>query len=233
MASLVTPMHQLPTMLTQHHLTTLAATISFAHLIKAIPTASSLSPYPDSILYSWSTEPICTTTARKIDCTTAYAALCARVNLGVSDNSTVGDCTAFYWYDAGNTIPTAADCTAAYTQILKTSIGGALGYNAVQTRTSNPLYAIYPKDGNANCFKAAGDVSPVLATDALPNGGTLATCPVGSSRRQRALDVLEGRDQAENEDDRVIEIECAIEDGVWGFACSGVCFAVVVTTSWM
>ena len=76
-------------------------------------------------------------------------------------------------------------------------------------------------------------MSPVLATDALPNGGTLGTCPVSSSRRQRALDVLEGRDQAENEDDRVIEIECAIEDGVWGFACSGVCFAVVVTTSWM
>ena len=122
MASLVTPMHQLSTMLTQHHLTTLAVTISFAHLIKAIATASSLSPYPDSILYSWSTEPVCTTTARKIDCTAAYAALCARVNLDVSDNSTVGDCTAFYWYDAGNTIPTAAECTAAYTQILATSV---------------------------------------------------------------------------------------------------------------
>ncbi|CAF9934918.1 MAG: hypothetical protein ALECFALPRED_006178 [Alectoria fallacina] len=218
-------------MLTQHHLTTLAATISFAHLVKAIPTASSLSLYPDSVLYSWSTEPICTTTTRKIDCTTAYAGLCARVNLGVSGNSTVGDCTAFYWYDSGNTIPTAAECTVAYTEILATSIGGALGYNAVQTRTSDPLYAIYPKNGNANCFKAAGDMSPVLATDALPNGRTLATCPVSSSRQRRAVDVLEGRDQAENEDDGVIE--CAIEDGVWGVACSGVCLVVVVTTSWM
>ena len=218
-------------MLTQHHLTALGAIIFFTPLIKAIPTVSPLSPYPNSVLYSWSTQPICTTTASITDCTTAYAALCARENLGVSDNTTVGDCTAFYWFDAGNTIPTPAECTAAYTQILATSIGGALGYNAAKNRTNDPLYAIYPEDGNANCFKAAGDTSPVLAVNALPNGKTLATCPVSTSRRRRALGVLEGRDQTEDEDDGVIE--CVMEDGVWGIACTAVCMATVTTTSWM
>ena len=217
-------------MLTQHHLTVVAATLSFVYLTNAIPTASPPTPYPDSVLYSWSTEPVCTTTASQTDCTTAYAALCAGLNLGVSANTTVGDCTALYWYDAGNTIPTAAECTAAYQQILATSIGGALGYNAAKNRTNDPLYAIYPKDGNANCFKVAGDTSPVLAMNTLPNGGTLATCPVSTSRR-RALKMLERRNQAEDEDDGVIE--CIIEDGAWGLGCTAVCLATVTATSWM
>lgn len=204
--------------------------MSFVRPINAIPTAPPPSPV-DSVLYSWSTEPECTTTATQNDCTAAYAALCARTNLDVSDNTTVGDCTAFYWYDTRNTIPTAAECTAAYTQILAISIGGALGYNSTKDRTNDPLYAIFPKDGNANCFKATGDTSPVLAVDALPNGGTLATCPVSTSRRRRALDVLEGRDRAENEDDGALE--CVFEDWAWGFTCTGVCLAVVATTSWI
>ncbi|KAF6224425.1 hypothetical protein HO133_011002 [Letharia lupina] len=221
-------------MLTQHHLTAVAAIISFAHFINAIPTTYPPSPHAQSVLYSWSTEPVCTTTASETDCTTAYAALCARAELGVSDNTTVGDCTAFYWYDAGNTIPTAAECTAAYTQILAVSIGGALGYNVEKSRTNDPLYAIYPKDGNANCFKAAGDTSPVLAVDALPNGGgTLTTCPVSTSRRRRAIEVLEGRDQFEPENQNDGVIECAIEDGVWNALCTGVCLAAVTSTSWI
>lgn len=225
-------------MLTQHHLTLVAATIFSAHLIKAIPTASplslylasSLSPHPNPVQYSWSTEPICKTTARKSDCATAYQALCARPDLGVSDNTTVGDCTAFYWYDTGNTIPQAAECRAAYTKILATSIGGALGYDAAGNRTNEPLYAIYPKDGNANCFKATGDTSPVLAPDALPGGGTLPTCPVGTSRRRRALALLEGRGQDGANDGSV---ECVVEDAVWGSACNLVCLATVATTSWL
>ncbi len=215
-------------MLTKYHLTALGAIISFAPLSKAVPTASPLSPYPNSILYSWSTQPICTTIAIKTDCATAYAALCARANLGVSDNTTVGDCTAFYWYDAGNTIPTPAKCTAAYTQILATSIGGALGYNAAKNRTNDPLYAIFPKDGNANCLKAVGDTSPVLAPNVLPNGGILATCPVSTSRRRRALEVLEGRGQAADEDES--GFDCAIDDIVWNFGCNAVCLATVTTT---
>ena len=142
----------------------------------------------------------------------------------------MGDCTAFYWYDAGNTIPKAAECSAAYIKILATSIGGALGYDAAGNRTNDPLYAIYPKDGNANCFKATGDTSPVLAPDAFPGGGTLPTCPVGTSRRRRALAVLEGRDQGGANDGLV---ECAIEDGVFGSACTVICLATVTTASWL
>ena len=219
------------TMFTRHRLIAVAATIFSAHLIDAVPTASSLSLTSPPVLYSWSTDPICKTTVKQADCATAYKDLCARPDLSVSDNTTVRDCTAFYWYDAGNTIPTAAECTAAYKKILATSIGGALGYNAAQNRTNDPLYAIYPKDGNANCFKAAGDTSPVLAVDALPGGGTLPTCPVSSSRRRRALEALESRDEAENGEDGLLE--CIVEDGLWGISCTAVCLATVTTTSWM
>ena len=225
-----TPPDPFPTMLSQSVIAVVSI-ICFTHLIKAIPTANLPSPYPESILYSWSTESVCTTTARKSDCTTAFASLCAREDLGVSGNTTVGDCTALYWYDTANTKPTAAECTAAYTQILTASIGGALGYNASQVRTNDPLYAIYPKDGNANCLKAAGDTSPVLAMNALPGGGTLPTCPVSTSRRRRALELLEGRGQTNGEDDGVFG--CAIEDGVWQLGCTAVCLATVTTASWM
>ena len=216
-------------MITQRCLIAVAATISLAHRIIASPTTSPPSPYPDSVLYTWSTEPVCTTTAKHSDCQSAYTALCARADLGVSYNTTVGDCTAFYWYDAGNTIPTTAKCKAAYTQILATSIGGALGYNATKERTNDPLYAIYPKDGNANCFKATGDTSPVLAPNALPNGETLATCPVSSSRRRRALEVLHGRTESPNDGLG----ECIIEDGVWGLSCTGLCLVEVTAATWM
>lgn len=174
---------------------------------------------------------MCTTTAKRSDCEAASKALCARPDLTVSDNTTVGDCTAFYQYDAGNRVPTAATCTAAYTTILAASIGGAWGYNADQTRTDFPLYAVYPNDGNGNCFKAAGDRSPVLAVDALPGGGTLPTCPVSSSRRRRALEALEGRDQVGAGDDGLVE--CVIEDGVWGLSCTAVCLATVTAATWM
>ena len=203
--------------------------ICFTHLIKAVPNPPS--PYPESVLYSWSTESGCTTTAKQSDCTTAFASLCAREDLGVSGNTTVGDCTAFYWYDAGNTKPTAAECTAAYTQILTTSIGGALGYNASKLRTNDPLYAIYPKDGNANCFKAAGDTSPVLAMNALPGGGTLPTCPVSTSRRRRGLELVEDQGQANGEEEDTTG--CLIEDAVWVASCNAVCVATVTFTSWL
>ena len=218
-------------MLTQHRLTAIAATITtifFTHLTNAVPTASSLSLFPSPVLYSWNSDPACKTTATKADCVTAYEALCARPDLSVSDNTTVGDCTAFYWYDKGNTLPTAAECTAAFSRTLTTSIGGVSGYNAAGNRTNDPLYAIYPKDGNANCFKATGDTSPVLAQDALPGGAMLPTCPISSSRRRRALAKLEGRD---DDDDGVAK--CIIEDGVWTLSCTAVCLATVVTTSWL
>ena len=205
--------------------------ICFTHLIKAVPTSNPPSPYPESVLYSWSTESDCATTAKQSDCTTAFASLCAREDLGVSGNTTVGDCTALYWYDAGNTKPTAAECTAAYTQILTASIGGALGYNASKLRTNDPLYAIYPKDGNANCFKAAGDTSPVLAMNALPGGGTLPTCPVSTSRRRRAVELVEDQGKTNGEDDGVVG--CIIEDFAWSAGCSAVCLATVTAASWV
>lgn len=250
-------------MLTEYRLTALAATISFAHLIDAIPAASlpagvsasvasvSSNPDPDSVLYAWSSDPACVSTACATDCQSAYASICNSTMLASSDsphqafsaNATVGDCTAFYWIDAGAKPSTPAQCAASYTQILAAArqpangcggtIGGALGYNAKGRRTSEPLYAIYPAEGNANCFKAPGDTSKVLAASVLPNGiSTLQTCPDSTSRR-RALNRLEGRDQAADEQQADDNVECAIEDGVWGATCTVLCLATVVSTSWM
>lgn len=214
-------------MLTQHRLTAVAAIHFFIHLINAVPTTPSLSP-SSPVLYSWSTDSDCTTTAKKADCTTAYKAICSRRDLGSSTNTTIGDCTALYWFDKGNTLPTAAECTAAYSQILEASIGGVLGYNVAENRTSDPLYAIFPTDGNGNCLKKVGDTSRVLAPNELPDGSTLSTCPLSSSRRRRALAALEGREAG---DDSVVT--CAIEDAVWGASCTAVCLATVTASSWL
>ena len=225
-------------MFTQH--ATAVASIVFCfltHCINATPTTALWPPYPNTVLYTWSTDPQCSTTALKIDCASAYTSLCARGRAAftMSANVTVGDCTAFYWYDANNTIPSTAQCNAAYERILIASIGGALGYDANQKRTTDPLYAVYPSDGNANCFKAQGDSSPVLAPDALPGGGTLPTCPVSSSRRRRraVLDKLERRQEVGlvGESDGVVG--CAIEDGAWAITCTAVCLATVTAASWM
>ena len=214
------------------HLTAVVGIIFYTHLINAIPATALVSPDSHPVLYSWSTDPVCTTTAKKADCATAYAEICAHATFTQSTNVTVGDCTALYWYDAGNNIPTAAECTATYEQILATSIGGALGYNNAKHRTNDPLYAVYPADGNANCFKAPGDTSPVLAPNEMPGGGMLSTCPVSTSRRRRALDALERRGDAENGDDDGI-VRCMIEEGIWGVECNLVCMATVTASSWM
>lgn len=207
------------------------------------PTQSS-----GSILHTWSKDPSCASKACTDDCKTAYTAVCASTPAELSTaetpfTQTVGDCTAFYWFDAGNTIPTSAQCSAAFAEILESStpgangcggaVGGALGYNGAGSRTTDPLYAIYPSDGNANCFKAPGDTSPVVAENTFPNGATFpATCPASTSRmaRRRALMELEGRQDSQLDND---DISCIVEDLAWQAGCNAVCLATVTTTAWM
>ncbi|MCJ1337993.1 hypothetical protein MMC09_003277 [Bachmanniomyces sp. S44760] len=212
-----------------------AAIICCIHLVIAVPSPAADVPLQPSVLYEWSADPKCTDANTCVtDCKQAFAAICQSKDLSVPTNITVNDCTAFYWIDSGNVVPTSLECTAQYTQIVSAAkpgadgcggtIGGALGYTTSANRTNTPIYALYPTDGNANCFKAPGDSSPVLAPNVLPNGAVLDTCPADSSRR-RALSRLESRD--------FTTAECFIEDAAWGAACTGVCMATVTSTAWL
>ena len=229
-------------MFATYYLTLLSTAILSADFVQALPTdvvsSTTSNVDPESVLYVWSDDPQCVSTTCASDCTLAYTKICNQAQLTVSYNATEGECTAFYYPIPEATPPTPDQCTASYKRILTIAdqpasgcggtVGGALGYNSSGERTSNPMYAIYPTNGNANCFKAQGDKSPVLAPNVLPNGGgTLnsSTCPVSTSRR-RTLATLEGRDEP------VDVTECAVEDGVWGFACNTVCLATVVASSW-
>ena len=220
-------------MLNRRILAALAATISLSNALpNQIPgTAAPGNLDSDSVLYAWkSNDPSCTNNAKIADCKTATLNICAGTDLTKNNASTVGDCTAVYWFDAGNTIPSEATCAAAYAQILAAGVGGALGYNANRNRTSDPLYVVYPKSkGTGNCFKLVDDDAPVVAADVLPNGKTLGDCPTTS---RRALAMLEDRQNAPVDPQAGVK-ECLVEDFVWGGACSAVCLATVVSTSWL
>ena len=189
-------------------------------------------------MWTWAHDPInCKTSACLSDCQAAAAQVCAIPNLSTSQTVTVGDCTAFYWYDEGNNLPTAAQCNAAFNQITGPAsqtgaasdcpgyVGGALGYDASEKRTNDPVYLVSPNDGNGNCLKAPGDLSPVLAEHELPNGKTLPTCPVSSSRKKRGL--MAASSQLEERDSK-----CSMEDMFVGWGCSSTCLISVTAAGW-
>ena len=182
--------------------------------IKAPPSTA------QSVLYTWSDDPACASTTTKASCVAALASICTSGGLDQSMKHAVGGCAVWYWFDAGNTIPTAAECSASYAEILATSNGfGSLGYGADGMRTVEPLYAVYPTGGNGNCFKAPGDTSPVLAMDKLPDGKTsLKQCGGAMTKRD-----LEERGAG----------VCVIENVGWQAFCNGVCLSTVIATSWL
>lgn len=108
-----------------------------------------------------------------------------------------------------------------------------MGYDRRERRTRDPLYVIYPENGNGNCFKAPWYTSPPLAIDEFANGKTLSTSPTSSSRR-RAEKIVEGRQSSqENGSYEDGEKACKLEKTVWGYSCSAVCLATVASSSWM
>ena len=232
-------------MLTSYHLAALATSFSLISVLHASPATAATSNTP--VLWTWAKDPInCKTTACTTDCQTATARICQNTNLTQSLNETVGDCTALYWYDAGDTIPTEAQCNAAFGKVTGPAIkrgspadctgyvGGALGYNSSNDRTNDPLYLVYPSTGNGNCLKAPGDTSPVLGLDELPSTSpgiqpaTLnRTCPaVATSRRRRTLVELENREVSST------DTRCGVEGMLYGASCSSYCVLEVTAGGW-
>lgn len=210
-----------------------AVLLAITTIISVSLAAPSSSTYTGSILYEWSKHPACASTTTVPDCKEAAALVCASENLTVSSTATVGGCTAWYWYDVRNTVPTRKSCNGAYAHILASGIGGALGYSANGSRTNEPLYAIFPSSGNGNCFKAPGDRSAPLAAGTFANGHTLSTCPSSTSRR-RAAQVFDSQEHTSGHDaSKDSQRHCIIEETIWGYSCSATCLATVATTSWM
>ncbi|KAL9016397.1 MAG: hypothetical protein Q9185_006268 [Variospora sp. 1 TL-2023] len=193
----------------------------------ALPQISDATSANPTVFYRWSSDPACISNASTDDCRVAHTAICNAPSLSTSLNVTSGTCTAFYWYDIGNTIPSSDSCYSAYTYINDAgkpgSVGGALGYNKDGKRTMDPLFALYPPDGNANCFKAPGDDSRPKAMNELPNGAKLPLdlCPVATSRRRSNVPTLEKRIS-----------KCVIQDMVWQTGCNAVCLSWVTASSW-
>ncbi|KAL8941411.1 MAG: hypothetical protein Q9216_002256 [Gyalolechia sp. 2 TL-2023] len=221
-------------MLAQSSMTLFAVLVSVP-IIAAAPQLTDATSKTPTVFYAWSSDPVCASKACVVDCQAAAEAVCSAPDLATTVNATVGDCTAFYWYDIGNTIATKESCLSAYSYINNAAkpgadgcggtVGGALGYDADGNRTVDPLFAVYPRDGNGNCFKAPGDTTPVKARDELPNGEKLPmdSCPDATSRRRRsALQRLEKKQ----------ELKCFIQDAVWQVDCNAVCLSWVTTSTW-
>ncbi|KAL8721248.1 MAG: hypothetical protein Q9225_002025 [Loekoesia sp. 1 TL-2023] len=199
-------------------LITVSAVLLSAPSTTAAPQLSDATSPNPTVFYRWSSDPTCVSKACIADCRAAANAVCSSPDLATTQNATVGDCTAFYWYDAGNTVATKESCISAYNYINDAAkpgsdgcggtVGGALGYDKNGDRTIDPLFAVYPRDGNANCFKAPGDTSPVKARDELPNGKkiSLDQCLAVTSRRRRsALQRLEKKGEVEEHDECIVE----------------------------
>lgn len=231
-------------MFAHYQLAALAAISSYTYFVQAIPATSHPQSHGSAsnvtllrpnarrvqevvksnsppVLYRWSNDPNCDSATTKANCTAAYASICHSGQLTESMKHTVEGCTAWYWVDPGNQIPTAAQCSTSYLEILGTDNGfGSLGYNEEETRTDAPLYAVYPADGNGKCFKAPGDTSPVQAMNAQLNGkGSLYDC--GAAKTPRDLHEFNPRGV----------FKCLFEDVGWQAFCDYACISTVVVYS--
>ncbi|KAI4193049.1 MAG: hypothetical protein LQ350_008491 [Teloschistes chrysophthalmus] len=212
--------------------TIIAAVVCAAPLTLALPQVTDATSSNPTVFTPWSSDPACAVgpTACKTDCTKAVDTLC-RKDLGTANiKETVGECTAWYMYEIGNTLPTFDQCYSAFAYINDKgkfgandcggTFGGALGWDKNGNRTNDPAFAIYPKSGNGNCFKKDGDMSPPLPQDTLPDGTKLPIdkCPTATSRRGLLRRDGEG--------------ECVVEDLVWNAGCGAVCIGWITASAW-
>lgn len=204
---------------------------------------------PKSVMIPWSKDPVqcLPTQSCANDCAKAYKDLCDKVT---AKNQPVGDpmkldvqrfvsgsCLAYYHLNLAQTNKPFADsasCQRAFADIVTKSqtpepcghIAGVMGFDASGKRLASPLYALMPAKGNPNCFKAAGDNTPVPAHDQLPDGSTLKTCPVSTSKRR---DLVVRQDAPSG----INVLKCGAEDAVVLTGCSAVCIMTVMSTAWL
>ncbi|KAL8804214.1 MAG: hypothetical protein Q9223_005889 [Gallowayella weberi] len=209
----------------------------------ALPQVSDATSANPTVFWPWSSDPACVSspTACKANCTDAVKSLCAKDLKEENLTETVGECTVHYMREIGNTIPTYDQCYSAFAYINDAgkpgpdgcggTFGGALGWDKNDNRTIDPIFAIYPTNGNGNCFKRLGDTSPPLAQDTLPNGAKIpiGSCPSATGRRRRdALQTFEKKHDIQSRDDNMIK--CFVEDTLWTAGCNVGCVDMAVIT---
>ncbi|KAL8798613.1 MAG: hypothetical protein Q9182_006525 [Xanthomendoza sp. 2 TL-2023] len=223
---------------------TLAVLLLASPFTAALPQVSDATSANPTVFWPWSSDPACVSspTACKADCTTAVKTLCAKNLKEQNLMETVGGCTAHYMREIGKTIPTYDQCYSAFAYINDAgkpgpngcggTFGGALGWDKDDHRTVDPIFAIYPTNGNGNCFKKFGDTSPPLAQDTLLNGAKipLGSCPSATSRRRRdAPQIFEKNNDIEARDDNLAL--CFVEDALWTAGCNIGCVDLAVVSS--
>ncbi|KAI9696219.1 MAG: hypothetical protein M1836_005772 [Candelina mexicana] len=192
------------------------------------------------------------------DCAAAYKTLCAQVTANKKprddhlklDAQRVVSKSCLAYYHLGSTsgkshtpFANAAACEAAFAKIVSDTFvndpkndpqkcgrpAGAMGYDATGARTATPLFAIMPANGNPNCFRKAGDTSPIPSQSQLPDGTEFKTCQRSTSKRTD----LAVRDEPIQDVPGLSILKCAAEDVVTLTACSATCVMTVMTTSWL
>ncbi|KAL8995918.1 MAG: hypothetical protein Q9169_004454 [Polycauliona sp. 2 TL-2023] len=209
-----------------HSLTTIIGILSAAPFALGLPQVTDATSTNPTVFTPWSSHPDCAAPASacKSDCTEAVNQLCKEDLTTENIVKSVGECTAWYLYQIGNTIPNFDQCYSAFAYINDAgkpgpdgcggSFGGALGFDKNGDRTKDPAFAIYPKSGNGNCLRTETSSSAPLAQAMLDETTRLPIeeCPSAISRRQLP--------------------ECAVEDLVWQTGCSAVCIAWVASLTW-
>ncbi|KAL8870430.1 MAG: hypothetical protein Q9174_003527 [Haloplaca sp. 1 TL-2023] len=182
-------------------------TTSLAVILSSVPSILGLPQITDvgdvtggnpTVFQPWSSHPECAAprTACKTDCTQAVKNLCQK-DLGTENLiETVGECTAWYLYQLGNTLPTYDQCYSSFAYINDAgkpdpdgcggTFGGALGFDKNGDRTNDPAFAIYPTSGNGNCLSTDTPDGPPLPQNLTKQGMEVpidGECPTQVSRR--------------------------------------------------
>ena len=209
---------------------TFAVVLSTTPLALGLPQVTDATSKNPTVFTPWSSHPDCAApaTACKSDCTKAVDSLCRKDLSTENIIETVGECTAWYLFQIGNTIPTFEQCYSAFAYINDAgkpgpdgcggTFGGASGWDKNGDRTKDPAFAIYPKSGNGNCLRTETPDGPPLAQDMLPDGSripldNLDTCTTAVSRRQ-------------------LPPRCFMENGAFQFGCNAVCITWIASLTW-
>ena len=215
--------------------TTLAVILYAAPFTLGLPQVTDATSQNPTVFTPWSSHADCAApaTACKSDCTQAVKNLCEKDLTTENIIETVGECTAWYLYQIGNTLPTFDQCYSAFAYINDAgkpgpegcggTFGGALGWDKNGDRTHDPAFAIYPKSGNGNCMRTETPESPPLAQHMLLDGTEIPIdqCPAAVGRRQ-----LEGGHGL-----KPIP-RCFVENGAFQLGCNVVCISWIASLTW-
>lgn len=244
-------------MFTKYSIISLLA--AFSSLLPCLATAAAAAGSPILVPWSTDPKQCFPTYTCAADCREAYKTLCAQVTAHDKPKAdplkldaqrvVVKSCLAYYHLGSNSgtsnkPFGSATACEAAFGEIITETFvddpkndpmrcgrpAGAVGYDANGNRTATPLYALMPSNGNPNCFKQAGDTSPIPDIEKLRDGSMLKTCPRSTSKR---TDLAVRQTPASEAPSGSSLIKCGTEDLLTLTGCTATCIVTVLSTSWL